>query len=334
MRRLDECTRTAAWIAEQVKEHWPDAVVNLGDTFDSHSSIDVPSLCTGVRIMNTVMKACKSVAARFVIIPGNHDAYSRDYSALEAFQGIGADVAWKPTVYDDIFGAMPYCKSAEMATTWLKDLESKCHLTLVHLDVQGASYFSGYDSDVGIDPEEFEGPIYGGHYHHPHTIGPIELIGSVMHHNFTDSVRKGAARGILVLEVDDEGNVVSEERIANPHTTIYHKVNWTKEKAQIKTIRLYGKFPKRMHLRVQCEIAKVKEVKEEIAERFPELLSLAVIGMSDQTQEIKREATVHVDANPEDAIDAYVKNKGVPKGLDKDELLALGKEFLNDVVVG
>jgi hypothetical protein len=280
--------------------------------------------------METIMKACKSVAARFVIMPGNHDAYSRDYSALEAFQGIGADVVWKPTVYDDVFGAMPYCKNAEIATAQLKDLEKRSQLTLVHLDVKGGSYFTGFDSDIGIDPEDLEGPIYGGHYHHPHTIGPIELIGSVMHHNFTDSVRKGVARGILVLEVNEDGSI-TEERIPNPHTTIYHKTDWTKKKERIRTIKLYGKFQKRMHLRVKCEVDKVNEVKEELAERFPELLSLAVVGVSDETQEVKRDTAVKVDTNPEDAMAAYVKNKGVPQGLDEDKLLALGKELLNDV---
>ena len=327
LRRLDECVRTADWIAEQIKKHWPDAVVNLGDTYDCHSSLDVPSLCTGIRVMSTINQACKGCAARFIIMPGNHDAYSRDYSSLESFTGLGIDVIWKPTVYDDTFGVMPYTKNAELATTWLKSLEAQCALNFIHLDVKHANYFSGHNSDIGIDAEEFNGPIYGGHYHHPHAIGPIQFVGSVLHHNLSDKEFSDAPRGILVLEVED-GVVTKETRIANPHTTIYHKADWTKQKNRISTIRMYGIYASRMHLRVKCHIKDVKKTKLELMESFPDLLSLSIVGVNPDSGEVKRAATVKVDADPGDALVAYVKNKGVPKGLEEDKLIALGEKLL------
>jgi len=329
---LDECIRTANWIAEEVKDFFPDAVVNLGDTFDSHSNIDVPSLCTGVRVMDIIQKACKGCAARFVVIPGNHDAYSMDYSALEAFQNQGLEVVWKPTVYDDVFGAMPYNKNPAMATKWLKELEAKAQVSLIHLDVKQASFFSGHDSDIGIDADDFSGPIYGGHYHHPHDVGPISFVGSVLHHNFTDRVVKERFRGILLLEIDEDGTI-RETRKANPHTTIYHKADWTKQRSRLETIKLYGLFEERMHLRVKCDVKKVKQVKEDLRESFPKLISLAVVGVSEETQEVSRAHSVKVDADPEEAMKSYVKNKGVPKGLNKKELLKMGQSLLGSAEV-
>jgi len=328
MRRLDEALRTANWIAEQVKEHWPDAVVNLGDTFESHSTIDTPSLCVGIRAMDTIARACKACAARFATIPGNHDAYSKDYSALEIFKGLGVDIVWEPTVYDDVFGAMPFTKNIKQATEWLHDLDARSQAVLVHIDVKGSQTFSGYVSDVGVDADEFDGPIYGGHLHHPHTIGSIDFIGSVMHHNFSDREIVGKPRGILLVDIEEDGTV-SEERIANPHTTVYHKADWTKKKSVLDTIKLYGRYQGRLHLRAKCFVGDVNSVKGELQERFPKLLSASVIGISPHSGEVKRTASVKVDTDPGEALEAYVKNKGVPKGLDGDKLLATGKELLD-----
>lgn len=329
MRRLDETMRTANWIADQVKEHWPDAVVNLGDTFDNHSSLDVPSLCTGVRAMDIIMQACNSVQARFITIPGNHDAYSFDYSSLEAFTGLGMDVVWKPIIYDDVLGVLPFTKNADLATKWIQELEDKCLVVGAHIDVKHAKYFSGGpDSDIGVDPDDFRGVIYAGHYHHPHNLGAFRFIGSVLHHNFSDHALP-ERRGLMVVDVDEDGSV-TENKIANPHTAVYHKLDWSKKKAKLDTIRLYGTFAGRMHLRIKCDVKEAKQVKSDAAEMFPDLLSLAVIGIDNQNTEVKRDNNIRVDADPEDALETYIKNKGVPDWMDEEELLKLGKGFLKE----
>jgi hypothetical protein len=320
--------QTAKWIAGQVKEHWPDAVVNLGDTFDSHSNLDVPSLCTGVRAMEEIMKACRPCAARFILIPGNHDAYSRDYSSLEAFQGLGIEVVWKPMVFDGVIGALPFNKNAEMATKWIQDLEDECQVIAAHVDVKHAKFFSGgHDSDIGVDPYDFRGPIYAGHYHHPHDLGAFQFVGSVLHHNFSDRELK-TPRGLLVVELDDDGIVQSSTRIPNPHTTIYHKLDWSKNKAKMETIKLYGRYDGRIHLRVKCALKDVKQVRLDISEMFPDLLSCAVVGVDQETKQVKREASIKVDADPDEALKAYIKNRGVPDWMDEEHLLDMGKGFL------
>jgi len=326
-RRLDECLRTAEWLASQVKEHWPDAVVNLGDTFDSHSNLDVPSLCTGVRAMDIIMQACNAVQARFVVIPGNHDAYSFDYSSLEAFSGLGMDVVWEPTVYDNVFGAMPFTKSPDLATKWIHDLEKHCHTVCAHIDVKHAKYFSGEDSSIGVDPHDFRGLIYAGHYHHPHNLGAFRFIGSVLHHNFSDKVL-APRRGLVLVDIDDEGNYTQERRIANPHTAVYHKLDWSKNKEKLRTIKLYGEFAGRMHLRIKCDSRKMKQVRSDVAEMFPDLLSLAIVGVENQDSQIKRQSNIRVDADPEDAMESYVRNKGTPEWMDKEALMKMGKGFL------
>lgn len=329
VRRLEECLRTAEWIAELINEHWPDLVANLGDTFDSHSSLDIPSLCTGVRTINIIKKAARSVAAPFILIPGNHDAYSRAYSSLEALSRRGVLIPWEPTVYDDVVGCMPYNKNEELATLWLKDLEKKAKVCLVHLDVQHAKFFSGKSySDTGVDPNDFRGPIYAGHYHHPHTVGAFEFIGSVLHHNNTDKEFKETPRGVVIVTIEKEsGQVLETKRIPNPHTAIYHTVDWTK-RIKIEDILKFSKYMSRMHVRVKCHPKDVKKCKKQIEDTFNNLLSLSVIGVDKDRDVVSREVTVNVDSKPDDAVDAYVKNKGFPKGLDKKKLLETGKEFI------
>jgi DNA repair exonuclease SbcCD nuclease subunit len=328
MRRLDECVKTSEWLAGLIKEHWPDFVGNLGDTFDSHSSLDVPTLCTGVRAMDTILAACKSVAARYVILPGNHDAYSSAYSSLEALSQKGVDIVWEPTVFDDLVGCMPYSKNFELATKQLKDLEKKSKVCLVHLDVMHAKYYTarGVDSNIGVEPNDFDGPIFGGHYHHPHTVGAFEFIGSVMHHNNTDKEFLNAPRGAVVVVIED-GEIQRVDRFANPHTPIYHTVDWTK-RFKFEDVFKFSKYAGRMHLRVKCKPENVKKYREEVESSVSNLLSLSIVGVNKEKEAVTREVSVSVDTSPNEAIKAFMKNKGTPKTLDKSKLLKMGQEII------
>jgi len=295
----------------------------MGDSWNEHASIDVPSLCIGVRVMNIINEACKEVGTNYAVIPGNHDAYSSDYSALEALRGI--DVVWKPTVYDKTVGAFPFTKNAEVATGWIRELEAKSDVILAHIDVIGAG--PHFKSVEGVDPNAFSGPIYCGHYHHPHEIGCFKFIGSVMHHNFGDEEVEGAPRGAVMLTIKG-GKVVKEKRYPNPHTSIYHKTDWSKRSQREKTMRMYGLYEDRLHLRVKCKATEVKDVKEDVLERFPKLLSYNIVGVSEDSEAVDREVAVRVDASPEEAVKAYMKNTGVPEGLDEERLLELGSALV------
>lgn len=322
--------RTSTWIAELIEEHWPDVVANLGDTYDCHASVDTPALCTGIRAMETISQACKGVAARFLMLPGNHDAYSHDYSSLEVFKNLGIDIVWEPAVFDGLIGALPFCKNSGVVTKWIKDLEKEAKVVLAHVDVEHARYFSGVDSHIGVCADDFRGPIYCGHYHHPHSLGAFEFIGSALHHNFTDHIIEGCPRGVVLVTFGKNG-VKETERIANPHTTIYHKLDWDKPKEARLARRLYRKAGDRMHIRIKCALREVAKVKADAKEVFAKALSISVVGVNKDASEVKREVEVRVDTAPEEVVKAYVKNKGVPKGLKKDKLLESGKQLLSEV---
>jgi hypothetical protein len=303
-------------------------VANLGDSFDSSSNLDVPSLCTGVRAMEIISNACKGISADFIMLPGNHDAYSRDYSSLEAFKGIGIQIIWKPTVLYDLIGAMPYNKDAAMATSWIQELEEQAAVVFTHVDVKHASFGYGQDSAVGVDPEVFRGPIFSGHYHHPHDLSSFKFIGSVLHHNFTDKPIKGIKRGALLINVDERTRkVTSTQRFANPHTPIYYVADWTKRKNDDARY-WYSEFLGRMHLRVKCNHVDVKKYKDYVQEMFPDLISYSVIGINKKTNEVVREVAVNVDTDPEEALNAFLNNKGVPRGMDREKLMEVGKGLL------
>lgn len=328
LRRLAECLSTAEWLAGLVEEHEPDTVANLGDTFDSHSNLDVPSLCTGVRAMEQINLACQKVGADFIMLPGNHDAYSMDYSSLEAFKGMGIKMVWKPTVFNGLIGAMPFTKNAEMATTWIHELEEQAPIVLTHVDVKHASFGYGQDSDVGVDPAAFRGPIFSGHYHHPHDLEAFRFIGSVLHHNFTDKPVEGIKRGALLVDIDERtGKVTKTQRFPNPHTPVYYTANWTKKQG-VKAKYWYDLFPGRLHLRVKCNQIDVRKYKEEIQATFPDLLSYSVVGVNRKSTEVERVVTVNVDTDPTEALKAFLDNKGVPPGMSKKKLMELGEGLL------
>ena len=328
IRRLGECMRTAEWLAELIREHQPDMAANLGDTFDNHSSLDTPSLCTGVRAMELINEACRAISADFILLPGNHDAYSKDYSSLEAFKGMGIKMVWGPTVFYDLVGAMPFNKNAEMATQWLHELEEQAAVVLTHVDVKHASFGYGQDSNVGVDPAAFRGPIFSGHYHHPHDLEAFRFIGSVLHHNFTDKPVRDVRRGALLVHLDEGARKVTKtERFANPHTPIYFVADWTARHRN--DVRWwYSEFLGRMHLRVKCNHTDVKKYKDYIQEMFPDLLSYSVIGINKQTNEVVRQVAVNVDTDPDEAMKAFLDSKGIPKGMSKERLMELGKDLL------
>jgi len=325
IKRLGECVRTAKWLAKLIKDTWPDLVANLGDTFNDHSSLDVPSLCTGVRVIDIISRACKARGAEFIVIPGNHDAYSEDYSSLEAIKG--ATIVWEPSTFDGIVGALPFTKDYKKATQWIQELEKKVPIVLAHTDVQDAGPF--FRSDIGVRSTDFRGPIYAGHYHHPHSVGSFEFVGSVLHHNFSDEELEDVPRGALMLHIrKKDGKILKSERFGNPHSAIYHKANWLTNKGRPDTIRRYGKYGERMHLRIKCASTDAKKIREEVEEVFPDLLSYRIIGINKDVEVVEREVSIKVDTDPKEAVTAYVKNKGA-SGLDEELLLSYGLELVS-----
>jgi DNA repair exonuclease SbcCD nuclease subunit len=82
---LEAGVKLLRWLEQTIEETQPDLVVNLGDTFDTHSVIRSEVICELKKHLKIV---CKDLHKPMVMVLGNHDMYKPNdakYHALQAF---------------------------------------------------------------------------------------------------------------------------------------------------------------------------------------------------------------------------------------------------------
>jgi hypothetical protein len=323
---------TAKWIADLIELTSPNLVVNLGDTFDNHAILDVPSLCTGWRAMGLIAQACKTQQIAYVIIPGNHDAYDKNYASVEVFRDLGSHVylPFKSTIVGG-FGFFPFTKRFDLATNELHALEEKCPAVLTHVDVINASFANpaiqspNTRSPVGVDPHAFRGPIFCGHYHHPADLGAFRFIGSVMYHNFTDEVVPGRPRGVTLATFDD-ARLISTKVFPNGNSPVYVKASSFNTKSIESLLAIPIPERERTHVSVKSDEKNAPKVKEKL--EYAGFASFRIV-IEKEPEAISRNGDVTPDTNPVEVLDNYMKAKGTAE-LDGKRLRAVGEDMLKE----
>lgn len=168
------------WIHELVLKHRPALVVNLGDTFDSHSVLRSELLA---EYGNHVMQICNSRASEgeqtvYVHVLGNHEFYkpnSSEYHALQSLKGLHDDYYVADT--DEAvkcwgWSFIPYHPDP---ATFPKQLGEICfaHQTFIGAD------FGQYRPEVGVDMDAVTSEIIiSGHIHKGQQVGKVIYPGS------------------------------------------------------------------------------------------------------------------------------------------------------------
>ena len=182
------------WLNEYIEEHKDeiDFVVNLGDTFDSHSVVRSEVMGEFRAHLEHVLQFCP-----YIYVLGNHDMYKPDdsrYHALGAYKGIHPNL----TVVDEIrdIGGITYVPYQPTINSFPKQTNSIC---VAHQQFIGCDY--GYHRpEIGVDADRIKcDMIISGHIHKRQMFGKVIYPGTPFAQDIRDVDQD---KGIMLFDTD------------------------------------------------------------------------------------------------------------------------------------
>lgn len=325
-----EHENTYHWVAEQIRDHKPDFVVNLGDTALTHGYLDAMSLNCIESGYTSVKLACEEVSASLFWMIGNHDLMNDSVRihTLPFIREVVANVA----VHGDLL-FVPFYRDLQQAWDAISLMETKSfYRVFMHMDVIGARFnTSGLMSKDGMDPAQWEmllkpdAKIFNGHYHHPQQINRrFYCLGSCMYRNFSDEV-VDIPRGI-VLDLGDDG----QRHIENPCTSIYTTIRQTEPDFEEFRRKLEIPNPERTYVRIIYH----PELHDVVGQYYSNYRGVKTIPLAK-----KKVTTVSMPSafDPHKVVDAYIANNppcisDTPPHSLLDEVRAKGHELVGSVL--
>jgi DNA repair exonuclease SbcCD nuclease subunit len=181
------------WVESKATELKPDLVINLGDTFDTHSVVRAEVLSEVYRHVLGVSKI-----APYAMILGNHDCWKPSdstYHALEVFKSINnVVVADRPVVYEGI-SLVPFLPDPKK---W--PLAPNGGIALTHNTFIGADYgFKIADGGVPLEAAECFDLVVSGHIHKRQDLGNVHYVGTPM---AISAAEVDQIKGLTLLETE------------------------------------------------------------------------------------------------------------------------------------
>ena len=223
--RLDNLIRSVNWAEEQAAYQGCEAIIILGDFFDS-SHLNAEEI--------SALKEVRWAPCSHVIITGNHETNvsNLDYSTAELFSLIpNAVVICSPEKYliegtDCEFCFLPYILERDRKA--IKDYfpiqEAKKRIIFSHNDIKGINY-GNFESPEGFDTIDIEtncNLFINGHIHHYGIHNNIINVGNLTGQNFTEDF--SYKHGIYVLDTE----ALKGLWVDNPYALYFDKLDLTK----------------------------------------------------------------------------------------------------------
>lgn len=321
--------QSMAWVVEQIRARQPKAVIHLGDTFRSMTSVSIPALEASVRWMRMIA----SVGPEVIVLAGNHDQWNvdRTITSLVVFKAIDRVRVVTEAEVGEVAGELvlllPYEHMDSEARSFLKTQTRFvfCHLPINDLfGIQEPLGYAAEDLMAGIQRK-----VFCGHYHWPMSRwferGGTEThfvsIGSLMATSWSDEQSpedtERSPRGIVLVYEDG-----SHETIPNPHSPIYRTIR-VEEGDEV--LNLPEQDEDRTILRVYCPPEAVDSVRKRVdslayqrAEVMPTKRKVEVVRRAEVEQMSMRQA-----------VEDYAE-RHCPEDLDKARLRQVGLYFLQE----
>ena len=203
-----------------LEEQGVEAVIHMGDAFDSRKSIDYQSLEWAKRVVFDPLKKYE-----VHIAVGNHDTYYKNTNEinspgllLQTYKNIKTyDRATEVTIGGRKILMLPWINAAneEHTVKTIKKTDSK--VAMGHLEINGFRVHRGYVMEEGMDSDILEkfDRVFSGHYHTRSDNGKIFYLGNPYEMFWTDV---NDTRGFHIFDT----KTLKHTPIDNPYKMFYN----------------------------------------------------------------------------------------------------------------
>ena len=203
-----------------LKEHKVEAVIHMGDAFDSRKSIDYQSLEWAKRV---VFDPLKKYDVHMII--GNHDTYYKNTNTVNSpkllLQTYPNIKTYSNPAEVNICGLnillIPWINQENEANTLKMIGESKSKCAMGHLEFQGFRVNRQLVMEHGLDSTIFKNftKVFSGHYHTRSDNGRIFYLGNPYEMYWTDV---NDTRGFHIFDTE----TLTHTPINNPYKLFYN----------------------------------------------------------------------------------------------------------------
>jgi len=203
-----------------LEEHNVEAVIHMGDAFDSRKSIDYQSLEWAKRV---VFDPLSKYETHMII--GNHDCYyknTNDVNSPELLLQTYSNIKTYSSVSEIKIGGLnilfiPWINAENYQDTVASIKASRSVCAMGHLELNGFRAHRGHVMEDGMDCELFEkfSHVFSGHYHTRSDNGKIFYLGNPYEMFWNDVNDK---RGFHIFDTD----TLELTQINNPYKLFYN----------------------------------------------------------------------------------------------------------------
>lgn len=338
--RLHDCLKVLNWVFEQAAEHGCEYIFFLGDLFHERAKIDVLNYLRTFEVFmkHMIEDAC---GRKFYLLVGNHDMYHRekwDVNSVKPLTAIpNVSIIDQPTQL--VLGGrkidcLPHTENPVVELDRLKKQSGVGDLLLSHIAIHGAmtNVFYGLKSDVIVEYDNdmvaVDSAIFSdwqlvllGHYHGAQKLGNVEYVGSPLQLSYGEAFQQ---KHVLVLDLD----TLEKTYIVNDFSPKHLIVNVND--VEHENYDLNGNF---VRLSVDdMSRTDLMDIQKKI-EKSSRCLALE-FRPSDQKVEAKDEKIVSesvqsVIRNIQEMLKVWMKENGLPDGMDEPECLKVGLQCLH-----
>lgn len=336
--RLQHCLDVLNWIFEEANRQECDYIFFLGDLFHEREKIDVLNYMKTFECFMHHMMNDNSSREMYLLV-GNHDMYHKERWDVNSVKPLTAiprvHIVDKPTSIK--FGKtqidwMPHTDNPIKELEKLKKNNSVGDILFGHMSVHGAQLnicfgtksdvIVEYDNEmIPVDPSIFDDwkMTFLGHYHGAQQLNEkAEYVGSPLELTFGEAFQE---KHVIVLDLD----TLSKKYIVNNFTPKHLIV--TPKDIKNEVYDLSGNF-----VRLTLENVTQKELvdlKKTINENY-KILSFDTKKKERKTEEdeIIIENAKALMLNINEMLKNYVKERGVPDGLNENKLIKAGEKCL------
>lgn len=338
--RLSDCLKTLEWIFDVSAKYDCENIFFLGDLFHERSKIDVMNYLKTFEIFMKHMLDDSSSRKMYLLV-GNHDMYHKERWDINSVKPLSAipRVSIIESPQSTIIGGrkIDWLPHTENPIGALGDFKKKGvgDILFAHIAVSGAltNTFYGVRSDVIVEHDNDMIPVDAslfdawkmtmlGHYHGAQKISSkAEYVGSPLQLSFGEAFQQKHVI-ILDLETMEKEYVVNDfspkHLIVSEQDIVNEAYNLTGQFVRISVDDMGKKdlidLQRKVARESQPLTVDLKHSDKKISEKDAALVTDAKSVLKDTKQMLKQ----------------YMKDKGIPQGLQEERLFDAGIECLVD----